>query len=201
MDAGKDRRVRKTEKAMRSALVELMEQGPLVRVTVSELVELADVNRSTFYRHYLDIPDMAEKIGKEIVDAMLEIMLEYKNTAASGVSAECVARIAAFLRERRREFLALDGKGGDIRFHRSIDAMFRSYAEDCFWPCFGDGKDDARLPLLFSFYFSGLSSLVREWLAGGCLQSEAYLGNAAEALDRHVRLAFSEVGVDTGALP
>ncbi|MEF2654866.1 MAG: TetR/AcrR family transcriptional regulator [Eggerthellaceae bacterium] len=196
MDASRDRRVRKTEAAMRSALVTLMEEKPLAQVTVREVVDLADVNRSTFYRHYLDVPDMAEKIGAEIIAGMLEIMLEYREEAPSGVPAECVGKLAAFLRDKRRAFLALDGEGGDIRFSRSIDAMFRDYARRYLWPTFGEGADDPRLPLLFSFYFSGLSALMREWLSGGCTQGEQYLGQVAESLDRHAQLAFAEVGRD-----
>ena len=47
-----DRRVSKTRNAITNTLLRLMEEKPLSEITVSELTELADVNRKTFYNHY-----------------------------------------------------------------------------------------------------------------------------------------------------
>ncbi|MBO4818542.1 MAG: TetR/AcrR family transcriptional regulator [Firmicutes bacterium] len=47
-----DRRVSKTRNAITNTLLKLMEEKPLSEITVSELTELADVNRKTFYNHY-----------------------------------------------------------------------------------------------------------------------------------------------------
>ena len=53
-----------TERRLRQELLGFLarEQEP----TVSELCEAARINRSTFYRHYRDIPDLMEKTEKEI---------------------------------------------------------------------------------------------------------------------------------------
>ena len=51
--AGKvDRRVRKTKAQLREGLARLMLQKSIKEITVKELVDEVDINRSTFYLHY-----------------------------------------------------------------------------------------------------------------------------------------------------
>lgn len=61
-----DRRVRRTKKNLRENLFALLNTKPLNQITVTELTNLADINRSTFYLYYNDIYDMVEKIHQEI---------------------------------------------------------------------------------------------------------------------------------------
>ena len=53
-----------TERRLRQELLCFLEREK--EPTVSELCEAAQINRSTFYRHYRDIPDLMEKTEKEI---------------------------------------------------------------------------------------------------------------------------------------
>lgn len=47
-----DRRVRKTKSQLRKGLARLMQEKSIGEITVKELVEEVDINRSTFYLHY-----------------------------------------------------------------------------------------------------------------------------------------------------
>ncbi|WP_127499879.1 TetR/AcrR family transcriptional regulator [Actinoplanes solisilvae] len=49
-----DRRVRRTRAALRHALVELVVERGYDRVTVRDVLERADIGRSTFYAHFRD---------------------------------------------------------------------------------------------------------------------------------------------------
>ena len=50
-----DRRSRRTRNALTTALMALLKERPLKSITVTELAELADVNRATFYVHFQDV--------------------------------------------------------------------------------------------------------------------------------------------------
>ena len=50
-----DRRVRKTRAQMRAGLAYLMKTKSIKEITVKDLVEAADINRSTLYVHDTDI--------------------------------------------------------------------------------------------------------------------------------------------------
>ena len=71
-----DRRVKRTKKALRNALLELLETKTINKITVTELTTLADVNRATFYFYYTDLLDMVQQIQNETYHMFEEIINE-----------------------------------------------------------------------------------------------------------------------------
>jgi AcrR family transcriptional regulator len=51
---GNDRRVRRTRRALREALIALIVERGYEKVTVQDVLDRADIGRSTFYAHYRD---------------------------------------------------------------------------------------------------------------------------------------------------
>ena len=63
----------KTKNLIRSTFAELIkEHKELNKVTVSELVKKADINRGTFYNHYDSIYDVAEELEAEVIKILFE---------------------------------------------------------------------------------------------------------------------------------
>ena len=58
MNTKNDRRIRKSKESLKNSLIELMKEKTVNNITVKEFVSAADLNRSTFYNYYCDIPDM-----------------------------------------------------------------------------------------------------------------------------------------------
>lgn len=54
----RDRRVRRTREALHRALIELMMERDYRRISVQDILNRADVGRSTFYAHYRDKDDL-----------------------------------------------------------------------------------------------------------------------------------------------
>ena len=79
----KDKRIEKTKKALRESLFELLQQREINDLTVTELTNLAHINRSTFYLYYNDLYDMLEKIQDEIYD---EFILNLKAVKTDGIT-------------------------------------------------------------------------------------------------------------------
>ena len=72
-----DRRVRKTKAQLRAGLARLMQKKSIKEITVKELVDEVDINRSTFYLHYSDIYQMLESIENELMDEIAQVIEEY----------------------------------------------------------------------------------------------------------------------------
>jgi AcrR family transcriptional regulator len=62
-----DRRIRYTKRVIRESFVHLLSQKPIAKITVVEICEGADVNRSTFYAHYTDPYDLMQRIKGEVL--------------------------------------------------------------------------------------------------------------------------------------
>jgi AcrR family transcriptional regulator len=61
-----DLRIVRTRKMLREAMITLAIQKGFSSVTVNDIVELAMVNRATFYRHYQDKYDLVESYLDEL---------------------------------------------------------------------------------------------------------------------------------------
>lgn len=61
-ERSEDRRIRKTKKALRAALVRLLSKESIAEITIKELTDEADVHRGTFYHHYRDAFDLKEQV-------------------------------------------------------------------------------------------------------------------------------------------
>ena len=59
-------RTRQTDQRIQKALIELVVEKGYESVRVQDIVERAAVNRSTFYRHYLDKDDVLSKYMDEV---------------------------------------------------------------------------------------------------------------------------------------
>ncbi|MDD6878956.1 MAG: TetR/AcrR family transcriptional regulator, partial [bacterium] len=68
-----DARTRFTRMVISDCFLTLLQQKPVAKITVTELCQLAQINRATFYRHYLDIPDLMEKLEEELFDKTRQI--------------------------------------------------------------------------------------------------------------------------------
>jgi AcrR family transcriptional regulator len=67
-----DLRVRRTRKLLTQALIEETVEKGFAALTVRDITRRAMVNRSTFYRHYLDKYDLLEQHINEIYEALEE---------------------------------------------------------------------------------------------------------------------------------
>lgn len=65
-----DRRITKSQEAIKIALIELMTEKSFDHITIKEISERANVNRGTIYLHYLDKFDLLEKIMEEHINNM-----------------------------------------------------------------------------------------------------------------------------------
>lgn len=66
-----DYRIEKTKHSIYNAFIALRSHKPLERITVKELCESAQINKSTFYAHYVDIYDLSEKIESDIISTVI----------------------------------------------------------------------------------------------------------------------------------
>ena len=85
-----DLRIKKTKRAIRSAFYELIKEKPLEKITVREIAERAEINKTTFYAHYETVYDLVDQLEQEAVAEVISQL----NTAQGLLSSP-----RAFVRE------------------------------------------------------------------------------------------------------
>ena len=71
-----DRRVVRTNQALRKAFRKLAQQYRFREITVQQLTAEANINRKTFYLHFESIDDLADSFTAEIADQLLGLLLQ-----------------------------------------------------------------------------------------------------------------------------
>ena len=65
-----DRRCVKTKKAIKAALATIMAEKEIAEITVKNIAEVADINRKTFYAHYVSVYDILDEIENEMIASL-----------------------------------------------------------------------------------------------------------------------------------
>ncbi|MFI7707784.1 TetR/AcrR family transcriptional regulator [Nonomuraea sp. NPDC049480] len=112
-----DRRVRRTRAALARALIQLVEEQDLSRISVSDVAEAAEVSRSAFYDHYRDVHELAEDACTAMIDGLIE-SLAVPGPDPADVARGAIQSLAAFftsLAEHAGLYRALLGPQGSAR--------------------------------------------------------------------------------------
>ena len=68
MEKKEYRSAARSRKMIRQAFFEILKEKSFEKITVTDIVKRADVNRSTFYAHYPDVMGVVEEIQEEILE-------------------------------------------------------------------------------------------------------------------------------------
>jgi AcrR family transcriptional regulator len=109
-------RVRRTQKLLREALIELIEERGFEALTIGELTEHAMVSRAAFYRNYQDKYDLVEQIFEEAMSALLGAVGELGREHPAEIWVKFFEHIA----EYERLYRALLGRKGSPWFVRKM---------------------------------------------------------------------------------
>ena len=81
-----DIRIEKTKTAIHNTFLELRSKKPLEKITIKELCEKAQINKSTFYSHYRDIYDLSDQLETDVVASVIEAIPNPQNCLEKYVS-------------------------------------------------------------------------------------------------------------------
>jgi AcrR family transcriptional regulator len=109
-------RVRRTQKLLRDALIDLIEERGFETLTVGELTERAMISRAAFYRNYQDKYDLLEQIFAEPMTNVFAAIDELGREHPADIWVHFFEHIAQYARLYR----ALLGKNGSPWFVRKM---------------------------------------------------------------------------------
>ena len=77
MDKHENQRVRLTKKLFRDSLIALLRKKKIYQITVSELCAAAELNRSSFYKHYGNVYDVLAELEEDFLAQILHDVYQY----------------------------------------------------------------------------------------------------------------------------
>lgn len=156
-----DARVRYTRMIIEQSFLELLKQKPVAKITVTELCEKAQINRATFYKHYLDVQDLLDKLEEQLFTQIRQ--------AFSGKDLELKTFLQEMLRYTFREqerFFALGGSNGDPNLMaKTFKVCYESAYPLLEQNLPGISEDERRM--LYHYLSQGAGGVLTWWVMDG----------------------------------
>ncbi len=89
MGKGEDRRVKLTNQMLKDALTQLLERKDIYHIAVREICDTADVNRSTFYKHYGSQFDLLTDMENDMLSLVEESITKNSNSREKIIEDAC----------------------------------------------------------------------------------------------------------------
>ncbi|MEK4299751.1 TetR-like C-terminal domain-containing protein [Oceanobacillus sp. FSL W8-0428] len=164
-----DRRKRYTRMALKNSLMELLKEKPVSSITIKEICEHADINRSTFYSHYADQYDLLTHVEDEIIDELNQALLQYDYTQEKEALA-MLKYLLEYVYSRHEHFRILLSEHGNKRFtHKVMYAAQTHIMNDFNEPEHRMSEIAAKYLTIYSV--SGSITVIEYWLENGMKES------------------------------
>lgn len=167
MNVKNNKRRRQSQEKIEQAFIELLQTREMKEITVSDLIKMTQLNRSTFYANYIDIFDLADKTREKLEKDFSSLFADYD-----------------YLHER----------SGALKMFRHIkenQIFYQTYFKLCY-----DDKHlisiydarraeqehiDRNIKYHIEFFRNGLNAIIKLWLAGGCQETPEEMAEVLKA--------------------
>lgn len=170
-----DRRQKKTRMAIFDAFTELLEVKNFASITVQEIIDRADVGRSTFYSHFETKDELLKSLSSEIFEHVFSENLKKERTHDFSVDHDFRAEITHILyhlRDSRNYIRGILNSESSELFNR----YFKEYLYQVFEGQWRDQEYLVPKEYLLNHQVSAFAETVRWWMNHEAYTSEEIAG-------------------------
>ena len=166
-----DKRILRTQRALRSALIELVNECGYDGFTVNDLCKRADINRGTFYNHYHDKEEFIRSCEDEVLEGFERFQPRINDMSMLMIVSydkirkpmPLLVEVFEYLQEQCAFVQAMLGTRGDSSFSTRIvdtfcNRMMRSVLHEKYRK-----NPTTFVDYYVSFYSSALLGIINEW--------------------------------------
>ena len=154
-----DRRSLRTQHLLSHALVELMQEQRYDSITVQDILDRANVGRSTFYAHYQDKEDLLVSSLEQVLDQFVRHI--------EGDGEPTISTEAFFQHVKENEHLykaMVWGRGIDILFNKGQAQLSRKIEEQLSAQVTKSAELAVPLPFVATFLSGAFLTLLKWWV-------------------------------------
>lgn len=187
MKSKEDRRTAYSKRIIRESLYELMKEKTINKITVTEICEKADVNRSTFYAYYTDIYDLHQTIIKEFFQMQKSVIKHIKEELSSttdikditfGDYYNIIFYYLKTVKDNRELYKFVFNQNSTTAIHNSFAKVVYHTIKEALGPLIDESRFE-ELKKAFTFVSGGTTAIIMKWLERDC-------DEPVETLARHI---------------
>ncbi len=174
-----DRRTKYTKKTIKDTMVKLLSEKDIKKITVSEICSIADVNRATFYRYYLDVYDLLDKIEEDFINELKEPYEQNPDRVASvGMFTEEILKV--FLDNKELVKVLFSTKNNIYFLNEVLEVAYRMCKNK--WQQDIPNITEEEIDYAAIFIFNGALGIVNYWVKDDFDRDINEIANAIEQL-------------------
>ncbi|MGN0668149.1 MAG: TetR/AcrR family transcriptional regulator [Angelakisella sp.] len=158
MNTKNNRRRRDSVQRIEKVFIELLQSKELNEITVSEICQRCQLNRSTFYANFIDLYDLADKVRAHLEE---EVSLLYQAEITQKFNSNDYLRLFRHIKENQLFYRTYFKLGYDNQV--KLEAYDVNQARFYF--------NNQHIAYHIEFFRSGFNAIVKMWLAGGCRET------------------------------
>ena len=160
-----DARVRYTRMVIEDSFLQLLQQKHVSKITVTELCQMAQINRATFYKHYADVPQLLEKLEERLFDQIKAVFTDH----AVGLETFLLDMLN-YTRNEGMQFMILGSDNGDPNLMAKTFMICYESAYPLLEKNLSVGTEEERR-MLYQFLSHGSGGILTYWIRGGMQES------------------------------
>ena len=146
-----------------AALADLLQEKPLEKITVTDVVNRAGINRGTFYAHYQDIPDVIDRLIQKTFNAIRDVLSD-QSVAFDRMPRVLLGQIQNILQSDLSYYRKVMNSNASAKMQDQLVSIVVEYMLSR-KSAFAVGRQQS-FEAAIRFCAGGLSHLYREWFAG-----------------------------------
>lgn len=183
---------RKTKKLIQNAFIELLREKPFDNITVGHIAKQANINRGTFYIHYLDKYDLLDKIENQLFEDLGNQidLLQANTTPATTFEADqqqlanALFQSIKFHEPLLKIFLGQHGRAGfHFRFRDAFSKKVRKNLEQHILK----KKSLLSFDYFLAFITSAFLGLIEQWIQNDLVQSPEEMTNVYMDIIKYIQ--------------
>ena len=162
MEKKDNQRTRLTRLLLKNSLIALLQKKPIYQITVSELCSEAELNRSTFYKHYGNVQDILQEIEEETLLKGTQCMREME-TAGINHGEKALNRLLTDVQKNSEIYRLLTDNSIDGSFTKKMLGDTVDFFKENMKAA---GTENKMSGYVFNYLVAGSISVIQNWLAG-----------------------------------
>ena len=167
-----------TKENIKKAFIKLIKDKGFDSLTVSDLAREANINRGTFYLHYLDKYDLLDQLEKDVIEDLEEILLtnselEKTDDPIELIPYEKILEALYYIKEDYHFIEALAGDGGDPNFIQNIENVISEMIQSKIEETDNQLRSEDYLPADYAekIFLSSVVTIIDLWIEKGTYES------------------------------
>jgi len=151
-----------TRKAIMESFIKLLNEKPLSKITVKEIVDDCGINRNSFYYHFQDIPSLVVEMLQEEADRIIQ------GNGKRESFEECLMEAIEFALKNRQAALNLYNSGNREAYQHYLNRIVRHIVKEYLKKATeGIPVKSEDFDLMVDFYKNIFKGIIIDWMDDG----------------------------------